>query len=137
MSKLSKEQQELLDKNPDLKAIFEEREEKFGKAVKELEGIRNAVAKADVALPVEGSFKKGSTTYKFKDGLKRTRLQNGEIIDSAVLLKLANGKSLTKAEIDGNPSIKSLGNDEKTQQAGAKQYVLLLIERKYSYLVEV
>lgn len=136
MSKLSKEQQELLDKNPDLKAIFEDREKEFGKTVEELEGLKKAAAKADVALPVEGSFKQGSKTYKFKDGLKRTRLQNGELIDSAVLLKLANGKSLTKAEIDENTSIQSFGNDEKTQQAAAKQYVLLLIERKYAYLVE-
>lgn len=92
------------------------------------------------SLPIPGVFKadfetangkKVKKTVKFKDGSKHTRLKDGAVVDSALLLKVANGTKLSKEEAKAN------GVLAKMDKTAAVAEMSHLVNIGYALLEEV
>lgn len=84
------------------------------------DALNKAAVTKIVSKPIRGTVKIDLETpagekikgeYQFRDGVERTPLPTGEKVSSEALLKIANGKKLTDAEVQASPVLASVTKD--------------------------
>jgi multidrug resistance efflux pump len=106
MAELTKEelQKQLAEATKKNGELAKERDElKASVEAAEAAGTPSPLVKGSVAITLESPD--GEKTRKkvgFRNGRKKVRLANGNIVDSEAFLKVCNGKTLTAAELENS-----------------------------------
>lgn len=102
----------------DLLARVEELEKENDELRKELEGANTGTP---VAVPIPGKIKVAVETpegkqvkgeYKFRPGVRRVPMEDGQLVSSAALIRIATGGKATKEELEQYPRLQGVSKED-------------------------
>lgn len=121
--------------NKALEAENEKLKEQLAALEVDNKSLESKIEKKDTSPIVKGTFTHKKEKYKFNKGRIKTRLNDGSIVPSQVLLEVANGKQ-PEDLLAKHPEFTALADSDGKCIAGAKAYLGHLVDIGSSYLVK-